>query len=367
MKNTTIEPHYLLKYAENTRKLACDTVRAAMNTGGCEQATVIRAAEQLSKAADNAERRAKARASEPSVATLPSNATGGEVNKARRRQAVRRGTETYLPAWSDMAMGLPTAFLRSALFSTSAHVQANSSNVLDGDLRTLISDLEIGTFQNLTLTLSGYELCQFDRKVYATCLDYYRNMPLEPEESQLSINTSFYEFTKRMNQSYGLTSHVAIRASLLRLSFAQLRLRYKGWNIEVPKLLTVSFKDGLIGGEFKASDLIQLRITESVATLFGPGEWTAVDKEAVIYDGLKGWLASFYAGHCAPHWLTVESLQHISGYSSHIGNFRKSLCNALDRLKEEQTPLCSRVSEYKFTEDGACIMVIRTAWRKIAE
>ncbi|MYN47784.1 hypothetical protein GTP23_22370 [Pseudoduganella sp. FT93W] len=366
MNNTTAPATVLRRHATKYRKLAEDTAKAALHAPLSEQDTILRAAERLAKNADSLERRALANAAQPtpSVVTLSVDATGAEVKKARKRQAIQQGTETYLPAWSDVAMGLPTHFLRSALFSTREHVQTCVPTTGDEEHSSMVVNKKINSFDNLNLTLTGYELSQFDRKVYATCLDYYRDSPLAPKGSESYIKTTFYQFIKRMGQSYGLNTHRAIRASLLRLSLAQLRLRYNDWNLEVPKLLTVSFKDGAINGKYNASDILTLQISESIAKLFGPGQWTAVDKDAVIYDGLKGWLASFYAGHSQAAWLPVDTLRQISGYSSDRSNFKKSLIAALEKLKEECTPNCSRVSEYHFKDDGTAVMVVRSAWKK---
>ena len=344
------------------RALASLTADAALTAAPDQQLTVLDAAERLDSIADSIERKAKKEAIEPAIVVLPSDATVEEVRKARCRQASRRGTDVYLPSWSAMSQAMPNAFLRSALFSSGRSIQAENAKVLTGDQTLLVAGKEIATFQNLTLTFSGYELCQFDRQVYATCLDYYRERPLSPEECTHHIRTSFYEFATRMGGSYSLDSHKAIRASLLRLSFAQMRLRYNRMNLEVPKFLAVSFADGETGEEFKGSDMLLLRVTESVAELFGPGAWTAVDKEAVSYDGLMGWLASFYASHSGPQWLPVERLYQLSGYESHIRNFKASLVRALDKLKNEKTPTCSQVSAYHFSKDGTKLMVVCTAW-----
>lgn len=344
------------------RELAHLTADAAMTAAPGQQLTVLSAAKRLSSIADSIERKAKQDANVPAIAVLPADATVDEVRKARRRQATRRGEAVYLPSWSAMALALPNAFLRSALFSTGRSVQADNDKVLAGDRSFLVAGKEIVSFQNMTLTFSGYELCQFDRHVYATCLDYYREMPLSPEESPQPIRTSFYEFANRMGLTYGLNPHKAIRASLLRLSFAQMRMRYNRWNLEVPKLLSVSFEDGTTSGDFKGSDVMFLRVTVSVAELFGPGAWTAVDKEAVGYDGLMGWLASFYAGHSAPQWLPVARLRQLSGYESHMRNFKASLVRALEKLQDERTPACSQVGSYHLSKDGTKLMVVRTAW-----
>ena len=356
-----------LKRVAELRQLGNLAAEAAMTAAPGYQETVLSAAERLTNIADSIERKEKLTATEPPVAVLSCDATVEEVRKARRRQATRRGEDVYLPSWSTMALALPNTFLRTALFSTGRRVQANSENVLEGDLCALVASKEIASFANLTLTLSGYELCQLDRHVYATCLDYYRERPLSPEESNHYVKTSFYEFAKRMGLAYGLNPHKAIRASLLRLSFAQIRIRHRGWNLEVPKLLTVSFEDCSNSGVFKGSDMMLLRVTESVAELFGPGAWTAVDKEAVSYDGVMGWLASFYAGHSGAAWLSVKSLYDQSGYESKsMSNFKASLIRALAKLKNDTTPECCRLSKYAFTDDGSKLKVVLAAWEKSA-
>lgn len=356
-------PNLNVKRVAELRELANLAAKAAMTAAPGDQETVLSAAEKLSNIADSIERKGKLTVAEPPVVVLPSDATVEEVRKARRRQATRRGEDIYLPSWSTMALALPNTFLRTALFSTGRRVQANSENVLGGDQSALVANKEIASFPNLTLTLSGYELCQFDRHVYATCLDYYRERPLCPERSNHHVKTSFYEFSKRMGLAYGLNPHKAIRASLLRLSFAQIRIRHRGWNLEVPKLLAVSFEDGSSSGVYKGSDVMLLRVTESLAELFGPGAWTVVDKEAVGYDGVTGWLANFYAGHSAAAWLSVKSLYDISGYESKsISNFKASLIRALEKLKDGQVPACCRVSEYHFTDDGKKLRVVLAAW-----
>lgn len=365
MKNKQLPPSVHLKNAEDLRLHASQLSHAAMTTELAHQNHLLRAAEKMARMADSVERKAKDAVTEPPVAILAPDATAEEVRNARRRQAIRRGKDTFLPSWNDMAMALPNKLLRSALFSPGRTVQNNGDKVLSGDHSTLVAGKEIASFKNVTLTFSGYELCQFDRRVYAACLDYYRERPLAPEHSHEYVSTSFYELAKRMGLSYGLNPHKAIRASLLRLSFAQMRLRYNGWNVEVPKLLTASFEDGLMSGVFKGSDRLLFRVTESIAELFGPAAWTAVDKEVVGYDGLRGWLASFYAGHSKAVFLDVKWLYELSGYESHPRNFRKSLIVALDKLMDNRTPICSRVSEYCFSADGLKVRVVLATWSKI--
>jgi hypothetical protein len=347
---------------DKLRALARLTADAALTAAPERQLTVLDAAKKLQDIADGLERRARKALEQAAVVELPSNATADELHYSRRRQATRRASEVYLPSWSAMARALPNALLRSALFSVGRSAQANNANLLANGSTCLVAGKEIATFKNVTLTYSGYGLCQFDRQVYSTCLDYYREVPLCPEESSRHVRATFYEFAHRMGNEYSVKAHRAIRASLLRLSFAQIRIRYERMNIEVPKLLSVTFEDGGSTEDFKGSDVLLLRVTTAVAELFGPGSWTAIDREAVGYDGLRGWLASFYAGHARPQWLPVELLHRLSGYESNKRNFRAGLVRALEKLKDPQTPSCSRMARYCFSEDGTQIYVVRSAW-----
>ncbi|KXU89817.1 hypothetical protein CI15_06420 [Paraburkholderia monticola] len=348
--------------ADKLRVLASQTADAALTAAPERQITVLNAAKQLQDVADGLERRAMKALEQPAVANIPPDATAEELYLSRRRQATRRASEVYLPSWSSMAKALPNTLLRSALFSVARSVQADNDNLLANESTCLVAGKEIATFKNVTLTLSGYSLCQFDRQVYCNCLDYYRDVPLCPEESLRHVRTTFYEFARRMQSEYSVKAHRAIRASVLRLSFAQIRIRYQRMNIEVPKLLSATFEDGEAADDFKGSDGLLLRVTTAVAELFGAGAWTAVDNEAVGYDGLRGWIASFYAGHARPQWLPVESLYRLSGYESNIRNFKASLTRALEKLKDPMTPLCSRVANYICSEDEKQIFVVRCAW-----
>ncbi|MFL9885145.1 plasmid replication initiator TrfA [Paraburkholderia agricolaris] len=344
------------------RALANLTADAALTAAPDRQMTVLDAAKQLQDFADGLERRERKALEQQAVAELPANATANEIHHSRRRQATRLGSAVYLPGWSATARALPNAFLRSALFSAGRSVQTDNENLFAGGSTRLVTEKKIATFQNMTLTFSGYGLCQFDRLVYSTCLDYYREVPLCPEESFRYERTTFYEFARRMGNKYSVKAHRAIRASLLRLSFAQICVRHERMNIEVAKLLSVKFEDGESTEDSKGSDVLLLRVTTSVAELFGPGTWTAVDNEAARYDGLRGWLANFYAGHAHPKPLSVELLHQLSGYVSNKRNFRVSLVGALEKLKDPNTPACSRVASYHFSKDGTKIYVVRSAW-----
>ena len=341
------------------RELADLTAEAALTAAPGYQSVVLKASETISRVAGGLARKVEG----PAVLVLPDNATPQELRTARTRQAARRGQEVYLPSWSSVAQALPDAFLRTALFAASSSIQKQNELVLAGDRSLLVANEEIAAFRDISLLFSGYRLCQYDRQVYATCLEHYRELPLAPEDSTRHIRTTFHAFAQQMGGTHNAKTYLAIRASLLRLSFAQLRLRYGRLNIEVPKLLSVTFEDGGPSGDMHGRDQLLLRITEPVADLFGVASWSTVHKAASDYDGLRGWLAHFYASHSRARWVPVETLYKLSGYESRMSNFRDSLTKALDKLRSPRTPECSRVKEYTFSPDRSKVYVVREAWQ----
>lgn len=294
----------------------------------------------------------------PAVAELPVNATVDEIRHKRRTQATRVGKDVYLPIWKERMYVMPSWLLRSALFSVARDVQKMWAN--EDTAPVLVIDERIGTTNDISMTLSGYALCQFDRLVYSTCLNFYRETPLARDHTDPFIETSFYLFAGEMGRQYGKNPHKAIKASLTRLSMAQIRLRGRRINLELPKLLSVTFEDSGIKGDYKGADRIFFQIPSSVSELFGYGAWTAVDPDIARFDDLKGWVGCFYASHSIERSLAITQLYEMSGYKSESGNFKSGIKSALGKLQKTVKPL---VESYKWSEDKSEITVKRTGWK----
>ncbi len=343
---------------------ACEAALSIPN--GNDEAVQV-AAKFLFDSADRLEQREFAAAnppeSLPAILVIPDNATPNELADARRRQSVKRGNDVFLPSWGGTTIALPYAFVRSALFSARRSIQTGNKLLLTESTPTPIENKEVATFNDLTLRLSGLDLCQFDRQVYVTCLDYYREVPLASETGDERIQTKFSEFAKRMGSKYSTRLHASLCASLTRLSLAGISMRFKGEDFAVSKLIFFDFeKDEDLAGKVKGSDVLSLCVTVAVAELFGPKLWTAVDKTVIGYDGLKGWVANFYASHSGPRWLPLTTLYRMSGYGSTINDFKKRLPQALEQLTDMATPNSCRVSSYGVTSDKTSILVMRAAW-----
>lgn len=328
--------------------------RAALGAAGAQQETLEAGSRSLALAARRAAARDKAE--EAPILELAPTATPAAVNAARTRRAVRRGRDVYLPSWSDIAVGLPNALLRSGLWTA-----GESSDVW-------MEGAEIATLgQDTRILYTGRQLTQYDRRVFAACLDYYKeDRPLSAGGSSAWVCVSFFQFAQAMGLSYTLNTHKALRASLVRLEAAALRVGTGTLELPVPRLLEVAFDDGyhtLPESELKGSDQIAFRVLEQFAALYGPSTWTAVPKPALELRGIRAWLAGFYATHRIPRELPISKLQALSGMVCRPSDFRGCVLRALDDLSKPDTEDAIRVASYTLSPDRKAITVRMARWQ----
>lgn len=288
--------------------------------------------------------KATARREASPIADLPANASDTELREARLYQSVRRGDEVFLPIWHQATIGMPNLFLRSALFA------ANRSQ------HEAVAEETIASQGDTSITLTGFRLNDYDRRVFAVCLNAYRDdRRLAGTSDRLWVRLSYWLFAKAMGVNYGPQVHLAIRASLVRLNAAHLRLRVKRRDIPMPRLLEVAFDDGYQPGtenhgSLKGSDLIAFRVQEPMANLFGPQDWSAVHECAIHgFSGLAAWVANFYSTHAKPYPLQVKDLWRYSGVVCDLREFRRRLKGALAQLMAPDVPAAIRVAEYELS------------------
>lgn len=338
-----------LDLAQQSRAVA----RAACAALGTEQGSLEAGSRSLALAARRAA--LKERANESPILELNVMATPADVNKARTRRAVRRGRDVYLPSWSDFAVGLPNALLRSRLWAAG-----------EGDDEWM-QGAEIATLgQDARILYTGKQLTQYDRRVFAACLDYYRDdRPLSADINSVWVSVSFYQFAQAMGLAYTLNTHKALRSSLVRLEAAALRVGAGNLELPVPRLLEVAFDDGYqlrTEQELKGSDKIAFRVLEQFAALYGPTSWTAVPKPILEMKGIRAWLGGFYATHSGPRELPFAKLQALSGMNCRPNDFRACVTRALDELSKNSVADDVRVSSYQITQDKKAITVVLCRW-----
>jgi hypothetical protein len=267
-----------------------------------------------------------------------------EVRDARRRRSVRRGRDVFLPSWRDMCTGLPNSFLRSALWtSTSVGASVPSAEVAP-------VSIDLPAHGDARLIAMGPKLGSYDRQVFAVCLDLYRERPLSTEHARGAVEISYFEFLKMMGVTYNADSHHSVRASLTRLSSLSLHIRSKGLELQLPRLIEVSFSDGTAREDHVlGSDRIYVRILESMAELFGPTSWTSTPHAALrVGKGLKSWLASYYQTHSGPYPEKLERLYELTGSTCSRPQFKYQLKAALVALSSPEVPNEIRVSNVEW-------------------
>lgn len=329
--------------------------RAVAQTSDAQTRSLVAAAANTIDAVARRRSHRKAVEAEAPVLVLASNASSTEVRAARQRRAVRRGQEVYLPSWREATVALPNALLRSALFSASSLS------------REALFEAPIAAQGDVVLTLTGHQLCDYDRRVFAACLNHYRDeRPLSRDEGiQAWITLSFYQFAQDLGVAYGVKVHKAIRTSLIRLSAAHLRVRIQRRDIPLPRLLDVAFDDGIAeeapDSALRGSDRVAFRVLEAMANLFGPETWSAVPQPALDHAGLTAWLASFYSTHAKPYPLKLLEIYRLSGVTCELREFRRMVKTALGKLQGESVDPEVRVAHFELAKDVLTVHLARWA------
>lgn len=310
-------------------------------------------ADTLEAIARSQQRRAKAA---DAILILAANASDVELRQARLRRAVRRGCDVYLPSWREATVAMPNVLLRSALFA---------ARTPTGEA---LLEEPIASQGDTVVTLTGHPLCDYDRRVFGACLNYYRDeRPLSDSEDAEWVRVSYWQLAQDLKVAYGANVHRAIRESLIRLNAAHLRIRVRRQDIPMPHLIEVAFDDGYLGKNastehLRGSDLVAFRVLESMARLFGPDDWSAVSDSALHdYSGLTSWLTGFYSTHAGPYELKITDLYRYSGAVCELREFRRRLKVALERLMGDDVPESHRVAEFELDKTKLTVRLTRWA------
>lgn len=338
---------------------------------GMQALAVARAADQadeaqaalLSAAVETvfeATRREQRKLTEGPVRQLPANASDQELREARLQRAVRRGDALYLPCWRDMAVGFPNIFVRSAVFAASKPGKP-------------LFEEPIATQGDATLTMTGHQLGHYDRQVFAACLRYYRGdstLHSAEETTRGWRVVSFWQLAEDLKVPYGLNGHIAIRESLIRLNAAHLRIRVKRKDLPLPRLIEVAFEDGYQGRastshHLKGSDKVAFKVLDSMASLFGPEDWSNISDYALFgLSGLQSWLAAYYRTHAKVFPVKLKDLHAYSGVACDLREFRRRLKEALGRLQSEKVDADVRVHSFEMDKETVKVHLVRWLAKK---
>jgi len=292
---------------------------------------------------------------EEPIAVLPEDASSHQFDAERVHRAVRVGTTIHMPFWKDGTVGIPNCMLRSPLWSAKTIPLANAQLNEDAPLPVLFDT----NYDDIRIEARGALMGAYDRRVFAACLNLFRDQPIFLDGKPTELAVTFYRLVGRLGAGYSPETQQSVAASLSRLSKTSVTVWAKGVEYQVPFLLGATWpSDAPITG----SVTVTLSLAPSIANLFSRAAWTAVPQEALdAGKGLKSWLSCFYATHSRPYPVSLKRLYSLSGYTGLIGDFRVKLWKALSALGEGADT--SVINVRKFVEKEGTFEVHLSRWQ----
>ncbi|QGP56639.1 RepFIB replication protein A (plasmid) [Piscirickettsia salmonis] len=215
---------------------------------------------------------------------------------------------------------VPVSILRSALFGL---VRRGARKEFKVDSQTLKGQ-PIAAWTGCEIRYSGYQLDQADLDTWMCCLEMVK---------QHGFGAVVYvrpiDFLKKMGKKKSQSAYQWLQKSVRRLQLADLQ-------IENAKSL---YSGHLIDSFYydKEIDKYALKIDSDLSKLFEHG-YTALEK--ATRQQLKGDLAKWLFGYAyshktsdKPHQISLEKIQNLCGSESPARNFKISLSNAVEQLK----------------------------------
>lgn len=237
-----------------------------------------------------------------------------EVKARRKRSAVTVGNVTQLPLVSDHNRVSPNYLLRSAVFS-----------VIEKGHRAMLMRERVAAQDGYEVFFSGAQLDQADLDVWLHCLHLSAGKLGEP------IEVGLLSFLRSIGRAAGSANQEWLRDSLVRLSMAVIQVKHQGVTVMVPDRMVVYEEKEQI-----SKSTIGLRVSPTMANLFGVARWTALDlgiRAQLIGQPLTQWLHAYLATHAKPLPIALSLLRSLSGSKvAELRMFRRSLKKAADRL-----------------------------------
>lgn len=300
------------------------------------------AAEDYEKKAHSLDRASKSLA----IYELPSKAGPKDLLNARKKGAVRYCGRVYAPIALERHLVLPSALLRSALFSAaSGQVELSAADVpivktKDGDV---------------SLKVSGPRLNGQDRRVLGACLNLYRGSGATPISLGQEIELSLHRFALGMGVTPGRHVYDSLLSSLDRLSAVRCELSLGGEKQPLRRLITSSVK---VPGLSKAT--VVVRMDEEFAVLLRRGLWVSMPASALAkFTGLAGWLVCYLRTQSGPYPLTDEYLRLHSGSTCGLVEFRRRLQTAIAMLSGLNVDHYLRISQSYWGPSSIVFMLAR--------
>jgi hypothetical protein len=232
---------------------------------------------------------------------------------ALQREAVK---VVQLPLWPDAKRGTPNSFIRSALFSA---IQSKD--------RIFIKNVTLFSQQGITVRFTGEQLNQEDLTLWETLVHLGKAHPLGN-----CCTFTARSILRMLGLNTGGDEHRRLHTGIIRLTACAVEITHDDRTYFGP-LIKAGAKD-------EASSYYNIELNREIIRLYGETAWTAIDwrQRAILRrKPLAQALHAYYSSHRAPHPVTVDFLQRMTGSRNvQRSSFRRQLKAALNVMVEMQ-------------------------------
>lgn len=285
------------------------------------------------------------------IHTLYHPVSDEEVLKARTKEAIRLGNDTFLPVWNDDEVGLPLAFVRSSMFPA-------TNQTPEGIPEGRHHPLNIWS-EKVGIQLTGTMLSSSDRLTFAACLMHYRNHPLAPEDGGVWTDTNLSRMMRLMKLAPGTSGRRRVLDSLDRLNRVSVLIADSNRKTTIAPLVEVDFSQqrGDLAGP------LRIRVRENLAHLFHRNKWWRFPLSVVSEPGLAGWAGCYFLSHKRAEDVPLSKLKHLSGTRSPTASFRQQLTRAFKKLHSGTEAKPSHVLDFSFGKNDQDEETVRVTTR----
>jgi len=249
----------------------------------------------------------------PAAAQAELDARDAAVEKEQKEQ-MKSGIFHLKFPWGNEKRGVPSSFLRSALFG-----------VVRRGRREMLDSVKIGSWSNTSIRFTGKKLQQSDQDVWMACVEACKR------EGKTDVVIGQREFMRLAGRKGRDTARLF--NDLERLTFAGIRVQNEHYTY-VGTLIHDAVREEKTGK-------IALSINPKMLVLFGAGvTHIEVEQRHALSGDLSKWLQGYAMSHEStwrkPHLVGLDKLQELCGSSATIRKFRQQLKNSMSELKERE-------------------------------
>ena len=205
------------------------------------------------------------------------------------------------PEWPETKRATPSAFLRSALFST---IQSKDRVYLDAAI--------LGSQEGITIKFTGKQLNQEDLTLWETLVHLAKVQPL----GNICEFTA-YDILKTMGHGDSGKERAILHEGIIRLTACAVEILINGKNTFFSSLIDHGVKNEETGH-------YKIQLSKSLIKLFAQNTWVDFEQRASLKrKPLAQFLHGYYSSHKAPFPVKIETIHKLSGSKNkRLSNFK---------------------------------------------